>query len=535
MLQPLVFIYAAVVGVVVGFGAGHVRAAEAPAPAADHAADILIRGGTIVDGTGQEPYVGDVAIRGERIVAVGDLRGWEAGHTIDATGLHVAPGFIDAHSHAEDGLRKESLSAAHALLAQGITTAVVNPDGGGPPDVVAQREAMEKAGIGVNVMQLIGHNRVRTVAMRGGFHRPPTDEELQKMREMVRSAMEAGAFGLSSGLFYTPGSFSKTDEVVALAQIAAEYDGVHTSHIRSEGSGLMDSVQELIEISRQTGVTGIVTHIKASGPGAWGKSRQVIDAIALARAQGLDIWADQYPYEASSTSMIAVLVPAWARTDDDGGLRKRLEDAETASRIRAEIAESLGERGRAERIMLRSPAEVAGKTLAEVAAARQVEPADAAIALIREGHSPGVISFSMNEEDVAAYMRQPFTVTSTDGGLPAMDGGLVHPRTYGAFARKLSKYVRDEGVLDLPTAIARMSGTTARVFRLADRGTLRPGQAADIVVFDLNRVNAPATFKEPHQLSEGMVHVLVNGMVTIDGGEFTDAKPGKVLRHGGKE
>lgn len=497
--------------------------------------DLIIRGGTVLDGTGAEAVVTDVGIRGEQIARVGDLSGATAERVVDASGLYVAPGFIDLHSHAGGGLADESRSVAHALLAQGITTAVINPDGGGAVDVVGQRSRLLEHGLGVNAVQLVPHNSIRRQAMGGSHNRAPTSEELEEMRRLVRQGMEAGAFGLSTGLFYTPGSFAETSEVVELAKIVTEFDGVHTSHIRDESDydiGVVASVDEIIQISRESGVAGFVSHIKALGPNVWGASRDIAGNIEAARAEGVEVYADQYPYHASATGLSSALIPAWARASGDGGFSGRMGDAKLAERIRAEVVENLMRRGGAEAIMFRGSSAIAGRTLQEVADERGLDPVDAAIQLVQES-SPGIISFNMNEEDIAHFMRQPWMLTSSDGALPVFGQGATHPRAYGAFARKISRYVRDEQVVDLPFAIRSMTGASADAFRIENRGVIRPGAYADIVVFDFERVNDPADFLEPHQYSEGMVHVLVNGQLTIDGGEFTNALPGHVLNRAG--
>lgn len=497
--------------------------------------DLIIRGGSVLDGSGTAAVVTDVGIRGDRIARVGDLSGAAAGRVIDATGLYVAPGFIDVHSHAGGGLASARTSAAHALLAQGITTAVINPDGGGPIDLVAQRNTLLRDGLGVNAAQLIGHNSVRRRAMGGSHNRAPTAAELEEMKRMTREGMEAGAFGLSTGLFYTPGIYSETAEVVPLARIAAEYDGIHQSHIRDESDydiGVVASVDEIIQISRESGVTGIVTHIKALGPNVWGDSRQIVENIERARAEGLDIWADQYPYHASATGLSAALIPAWAVASGEGGLAGRLQDPSLASRIRSEVRDNLARRAGADRILFRGSGAIAGRTLQQVADERRLNAVDAAIQLVLAG-SPGIISFNMDDADIERFMRQPWTMTSSDGGLPVFGSGSTHPRAYGAFARKLGVYVRDRQVVDLPFAIRSMTGLSAEVFRIADRGFIQPGAFADIVVFDLDRVADPADFENPHQYSEGMVYVLVNGELAIDAGEFTNALAGRVLTRRG--
>jgi len=511
-----------------------------PLSASEDAVDLLIRGGMIVDGTGGPMYQSDLAIRGELIVAIGDLTDLapRAVRVIDANGLYVAPGFIDAHSHAGEGLADPARSVAYPQLAQGITTVAINPDGGGPVNLVSQREAFKEAGIGVNVAQLIGHNSVRHNAMGGSHDRPPTDAEMETMLALIREAMEEGSFGLTSGLFYTPGSFAETDEVIALARIIAEYDGVHLSHIRDESDyniGVVASVQEIIDISRASGVAGVVSHIKCLGRNVWGDSQEIVRRIAEARADGVEVWTDQYPYHASSTGLASALIPAWAREGGMKAFRERLKDPGLHERIREETIENIARRGGSERIQIRSSGrflDVIARTGPRLSDESDMEPVDAVLDILSRS-SPSIISYNMDDEDIHRFMRQPFNATCTDGGLPIFGRGSPHPRTYGAFARKIRKYVREDQIIDLPQAIASMSGIGAQIFRLEDRGVLRPGAVADVVVFDFEAVNDPATYEDPHHYSEGMVYVLVNGELAIDEGAFTDVRAGRVLRHRG--
>jgi N-acyl-D-amino-acid deacylase len=495
--------------------------------------DVIIRNGMVVDGTGSPPRQTDVGIRGDRIVRIGNLSSATAARIIEAGGLHVAPGYIDVHSHAGEALGGRGLSTAHALLAQGITTVVINPDGGGAIDLADQRARLLEHGLGVNVMQLVPHGSIRGRVM-GSSDRNPTTEEQARMNDLVRAGMEEGAFGLSSGLFYTPGIYSKTEEVIEMARVAAAYGGVYSSHIRDEADyniGVVAAVDEVIRIAREGGLPGVVSHIKALGPNVWGLSGQIVANIEAARAAGVEVWADQYPYDASATGFVAAVVPAWAR--EGGLLQQRMADPELGARILAEIQENLDRRGGGARIMFRGSGPLAGRTLADFAGERGLSERDAAVELVRRGNAPGIISFNMNDDDIALFMRQSWMMTSTDGGLSVMGDGVPHPRNYGAFARKIRQYVMVREVVDLPTAIRSMSGLAAEVFRVEDRGVIREGMIADVVVFDLGRVNDPASFDNPHQLSEGMVYVLVNGVLAVDDGAFTDALAGQVLHRKG--
>ncbi len=500
-------------------------------------ADLILRGGRLLDGGGNPWVRGDVAIRDDRIVGVGRLEGWTAAEEIDVEGLYVAPGFIDPHSHAAGGLSAEDRSHAHPHLAQGITTVFVNPDGGGPWELPIQRDELLEHGLGINVAQLVPHGSIRREVL-GMEDRLATASELDRMRDMVRQGMEAGAFGLSTGPFYAPGSYSDTEELVELARVAAEYGGVYTSHIRDEGDysiGLLASVDEVITVAREAEIRAIVTHIKALGPRVWGFPTPVIHRIERARSEGLELFADQYAYTASATGLSAALVPRWAQEGGTERMRERFRDPETGPRLEEEMWENLDRRGGAHRIQFRHHPEdpsIEGRTLEDVATSRGVNAVEASIRLLEEG-SPAIVSFNMHDDDLHAFMRQPWTMTSSDGAFPVWGEGVPHPRSYGAFARKLRTYVVEDGVVSLEEAIRSMTGLPALVHRMDDRGRLQSGAVADVIVFDLDRVRDRATFTSPHRLSEGMVHVLVNGSMALRDGEFTEVRAGRVLRMGG--
>jgi N-acyl-D-aspartate/D-glutamate deacylase len=505
----------------------------AASPAAAQEYDVLIRGGRVIDGSGNPWFYADVALNGDRIAAIGDLSAASARRVVDARGLHVAPGFIDVHSHAGGGLMRETLSAARPLLAQGITTVFVNPDGGGPVDMVDQREELLRHGLGVNVAQLVPHGSVRDTVI-GSDDRAPTAAELTRMRDLVRAGMAAGAFGLSSGPYYAPGSFATTEELIDLARIAAQHGGVYTSHIRDEADytiGVVAAVDEVIRVATEAGLPGIVTHIKALGPRVWGYGGALVKRIERAREAGIEVYADQYPYEASSTSLAAALLPRWAQAGGGDSLRARLANTEVRARIRAEMIDNLDRRGGAGRIQFASwepDRSVEGSTLADYAARQNLEAVDAALSMIEQS-SPGIVSFNMDEDDIEVLMQQPWTMTSSDGTLVEMGSGVPHPRAYGTFPRKLRSYVMERRVIALEDAIRSMTSLSAGVMHVRDRGMLRDGAFADIVVFDLTRLRDTATYQEPHQLAEGMVHVIVNGRFAIDDGVFSDTLHGRVL------
>jgi N-acyl-D-amino-acid deacylase len=478
--------------------------------------DVLIRNARVMDGTGNPWLRADLGITGDRIAAVGRLAGAEAPRTIDARDRVVAPGFIDVHSHAADGIRSPALHQGQPLIAQGVTTIVVNPDGGGPVDLAAQRTAIENARPGPNVVLLIGHGSVRRAVL-GEQRRDPTADELQKMKDLVRRGMAEGAFGLSSGLFYFPGSLAKTEEVIELTKAAAQSGGLYTSHVRDEGNydaGVRASVREVIRIAEEARTIGIVSHMKALGRDSWGLAPALLEDIEAARARGVQVFADQYPYEASSTSLRAALVP--------GGVEP----------TEAIVTENLRRRNGPDAVLIasyRAEPALAGKTLTEIARARGVTPVKAAMDMMAAGNA-SIVSFNMSEPDIQAIMKAPFTMASSDGGLSAPGAAFPHPRDYGAFARRLAVYVRERKVVPLEFAIRSMTSLPASVFGIRDRGIIRPGAFADLVVFDPSAVKDTATYKEPQKLAEGVSDVLVNGVPVRLDGQFTDAAPGRVLR-----
>lgn len=499
--------------------------------------DVLIRGGRLLDGTGNPWRRADVAIRDGRIVAVGALgrlADARATTVLDVGDLYVAPGFIDVHSHAAEGLGRPELREARPILAQGVTTVVVNPDGGGPWPLSEQRSLYEGRGVGPNVALMVGHGTVRGRVL-GMADRAPTRDELERMKALVREGMTAGAFGLSSGLYYAPGSYAATEEVAALAREVAPFGGLHTSHIRDEGDytvGLLAAVEEVIAVSEAAGIPGIVTHMKALGPDNWGKSVPACLRIERARERGLSIWADQYPYEASGTSIVGALVPRWAQAGGEEEMARRLRDSAERGRLREEMLASLRRRGGAGTLVISRFVEdpsLEGRSLADLAAERKIEPVDLALELAAAGDA-GLVSFNMWEVDIEHIMTRDYTMTCSDGGLTAPGEGKPHPRYYGTFPRKIRRYVLERGRLGLAAAIRSMTSLPASVFGFAERGILREGAWADVVVFDLGRLRDRATYPDPHQLAEGVVHLLVNGKLAIRDGEFTGALSGRVLR-----
>lgn len=496
----------------------------------------LIRNGRVLDGSGNPWIRADVLIRGDRIEAIGSIGAVQADEVVDASGLYVAPGFIDTHSHAGPGLASEELSHGEPLLAMGLTTVFINPDGGGPVDLAVQRAALLEHGLGVNAAQLVPHGSVRGEVI-GSADRAATPAELGRMRNLVRSGMEAGAWGLSSGTFYSPGSFAPPVEIQELAKVVAEYGGAYTSHIRDESTysvGLIAAVDEVIDVGRAAGIPVVLTHVKALGPFVWGYGEAIVKRVERARADGIQVFADQYPYTASATSLQAALLPRWAEAGGRDSLLARMDDPPTMRRIREGMIEGLARRGGADRIQFRRygpDPSIEGRLLGDLARERSQDPVDTAIDLIRGG-GVSIVSYNMDEDDVVTLMVQPWTMTSSDGDLVPMGSGVPHPRSYAAFTRKIEKYARDDGVVPLSQAIRSMTSLPALVYDMPDRGILREGAAADVVVFDLARMREVATYTDPHHYSEGMVHVFVNGVAAIHDGAFTGERGGRVLLKG---
>jgi len=491
--------------------------------------DILIKGGRVLDGSGNPWVRADVGIRGDRIVLVAPNAAAAATLVIDAKDRIVAPGFMDPHSHALGGLTNPQLRDARSLIAQGLTLVIGNPDGGGPTNLASQRASIEAdGGVGVNVALVIGHASVRRAAMTGSQERAPTAAELDQMRALVRQAVADGAFGLSSGLFYEPGRYSKTEEVIALAR---EAGGVYTSHVRDEGDydvGVVASIDEVIRIADEARVRGVVSHMKALGPDNWGKSAQLIAHIEAARARGVEVFADQYPYEASSTSLGAAVMPGESGAD----AREAMAGPESKRIFLGRVKENIRRRGGPKSIVIASGGGapgLAGKNLEEIAASRGVTPEQAAADIVIAGGA-SIVSFNMSEKDIEAIMRQPWTMGSSDGGISLPGPSLPHPRSNGAFPRRIGVYVRERKVITLEQAVRTMTSLTARVFGFVDRGEIRPGAFADVVIFDPAKVVDTATYAKPHEIAQGIDWVIVNGQVERKEGEFTGVRAGRVLR-----
>lgn len=538
--------------------------------------DVLIRGGRVLDGTGNPWYYADIGIRDDRIVRMGSLEGAGADRIIDATGLIVSPGFIDIHSHADDTgnprntLRSEDAQrrAAPNIVAQGITTVVVNQDGRSAWPIADQKATMERLGIGPNTMLLVGHGAVRSQVMGRDVQRPATAAEVDRMRALVRQAMDEGASGISSGLEYAPGRWSTTDEVVALVEELKPYDGFYISHERSEGSDpmwfwpsqdepgpptLLDAVRETIEIGERTGVTVVASHIKAKGANYWGTGAAAIQLIQAARDRGVPVFADQYPYATSGTDGNTVLIPGWAlgtgvvggvpvpqregRPDYAARLSAVLQDSTLNADLRRDITHEIARRGGADKVLIFEYPDSAyvGRSLAFAADRMGVSPIDAAIQIQIQGFpdrrgGARMRGFSMSDLDINMYAAQPWVATTTDGGIAMPgDGANTHARFYGTFPRKIRHFALDSGVISVEHAVRSSTTLPATIMGLTDRGWLREGAFADVVVWSLDDIRDMATFTDPHQYPQGIEYVLVNGEFVVDGGDLTWKLPGRII------
>lgn len=487
--------------------------------------DLIIRGGTVYAGS-SAPFVGDVAISGHRVRAVGPRVPFTARRVIDAAGMIVAPGFIDPHTHVGDQLASPDASTRliPAFLMQGVTTAFIGNDGGGSPDVTKVLDSARTRPVGINYATFAGFGAIRERVI-GEGNRAPQAGELGRMRAMVAQAMCQGALGLSTGLFYAPQSFAKTDEVVALAREAGIRGGVYDSHIRDESSytvGLSAAIDEAITIGREGRLPAHISHIKALGVDVQGEAPAIIQKVEAARARGQNVTADQYPWSASGTSLVASLVPIWAQDGGRPELLKRFDDPALAGRLREGMIENLRKRGGAAKLLV-VQGKYANRTLEEAARELGQDPVRAAISIIRI-QDPGVVSFNQSEEDIAAFMRRPWVMTSSDAS-----GG--HPRVYGSFARKYRKYVVAEHVITLREFIERSSALTADTFGIEGRGRLTPGAYADVVVFDPKLYAERATYEQPTLRARGVRFVLVNGVLAVDEGKLTGRAAGRALKH----
>jgi N-acyl-D-amino-acid deacylase len=522
-------------GLPVGLLAGGFFFARTELPARTQGVDLLIVNGTVIDGTNTPGRVADVAVRGDRIVAVGaNLSRAGATRILDATGKVVSPGFLDLHAHLEPLLDMPLMESA---MRQGVTFALGGPDGGSPLPLAPYMDSVRTAKPGINVGYLVGHNDIRRTVL-GMAARAPNAAELARMKQLVAQAMGQGAFGLSTGLLYLPGTYSNVDEVIALSQSAADSGGIYTSHLRKEGIGLLDGVGEALEIGRRARIPVVLTHHKAVGQQMWGKSVLTLAMVDSARKAGTDVMIDQYPYTATHTNL-GVLVPSWAMAGGDAEFRQRLQDpALKDSIVKGIIFNILNDRGggdlaRVQFSRVNWDKTLEGKTLKDWAARKNLAPTpENGAQLVLEAMLNGganAIYHVLDEGDVRRIMTSPFMMVASDGRLSRPGDGHPHPRAYGTFPRVLGEYVRNQKLLSLELAIHKMTQMPAQRLRLTDRGIIKAGAVADIVVFDASTVKDQATFTEPHQYPIGIETVVVNGTVAVERGKATGARAGRVV------
>jgi dihydroorotase/N-acyl-D-amino-acid deacylase len=499
--------------------------------------DLVIRNARIIDGTGSPWYRGDIAVRGDTIAEIAPTITENAKQVIDARGQIVSPGFIDLHNHGRENIFE--LPTADNYIRQGVTTIIEGPDGGSPiplGDFLNKLDALQKS---INIGSFIGQGSVREAVL-GRANRRPTPAEMDKMRTIVDEGMKAGALGMSTGLFYVPGAFTPVEEVIELAKVAAKYGGIHISHMRDEAFGVIDSVKETIRIGEEGGLPTQITHHKIVGPANYGKSVETLKLLEAARLRGVDTTSDQYPYTASSNAFVASMVPQWAQEGGREPMLSRLKNPAQRKEIATETVRIIKEErggGDPKNVFLAScdfDASMAGKNLADVTKMRNLEvtlenAADSALWIVEQGNCQGVFH-AMAEQDLERVMRHPATMIASDGWVQIFGRGVPHPRSYGTFPRVLGVYVREKNVITLQDAIRKMTSFPAQRIRVNDRGILKPGMKADIVVFDPDRVRDTATFEKPHSYAEGFSSVIVNGQVVFDGKAMTAARPGKVVR-----
>jgi len=506
------------------------RAAAAQAPS--RALDVLITGAMVYDGSGVPGRTADVGMRGDRIVFVGRApAGVTATQRIDAKGLIVAPGFIDPHTHTYEGLPRLSAERRQnaSSLMQGVTTVVLGADGRGPVDVTRVLDAAERDGLGTNAYVMAGFGTVRSRVM-GASSAAASRTQVDSMRALITQAMREGAYGVGSGLFYAPQSYANTDEVIAVVSAAKPFGGVYDTHQRDESSysiGLLASVRETIKIGCESGLTANVGHIKALGVDVWGKADSVLRIMREARARGCTVTADQYPWTASGTGLSAALLPRWVQAGGRDSMLMRMNNVDERETMLVEMRDNLRRRGGDSTLLLTggnlTAQQYVGKTLKAVAAERGKTAVQTAFEMIRDGFDMSVASFNMTERDIETFMRDPYVMTSSDGS----DG---HPRLYATYPRKIRRYVLDKPVITMQRMIAASSGQVARVYGFVDRGALRAGAFADVIVFDPKTIREEATYTEPTKLATGMRWVFVNGKAAVADGKLTGAMSGRALR-----
>ena len=485
---------------------------------------ILIKGGLVYDGTGAEPRKADILVKGEKIVAIeADIPESKADNVIDATGNIVAPGFIDPHSHINRNMKKPETKENEGYLAMGVTTVLCGLCGGGPVPISEEVDLLESQGFGTNIGYFLGLGSVRKKVM-GNDNRKPTAAELARMKEYVREAMRDGAFGVTTGLIYTPGCFADTEELIELTREIAPFKGIYSTHMRSEGTNILKAIDEAVRICTEAGVDLNISHLKVGGKSK-GNAAGVVARIHEAQAAGLHVTGDQYPYTASSTSLSATVLPKWVTAAGAKRFRQMIKNADTLNIIRKAVAKSLGSSA-GENIQISALAkddEIKGRTIADLAESWNVTPEDATIECLRRCW-PSSVKNSFLEEDVRYFMKQPFVMTCTDGSISG------HPRAFGTYARKLKTYVKEEKVISMDDMIRRSTGLVADTYGIAKRGYLRKGYFADIIVFDPETVSDHATFDEPDRLSTGFTMVMVNGKIAISNDIPNGTLSGKVIK-----
>jgi len=497
--------------------------------------DLVLKGGKIIDGTGNGWFYGDVAIRSGKIAAIGKLGNVKADTVIDVKGLVIAPGFIDVHTHIERN--DVAIPTADNFIFDGVTSVITGNCGSSNTEIASYFLRLDSVRTSINVATLIGHNSVRRAVM-GDAQRDPSPEEQIRMEGLVEQAMREGAVGFSTGLIYIPGTYSKTPEVIGLAKAAAKFNGVYASHIRSESDGVSEALEEAINIGRQANIPVEISHFKVASKPNWGRSVNTLRQVEEARMEGIDVTIDQYPYIASSTTL-NTLLPAWIFSGGNDSLLLRLNDASGRKEIKSEMVRDLKKRKMkhyAYAVVARYAADTTlnGKNIAEInrlkgRKGRAIEEAETILEMVENG-SAQMVFFTMNEDDLKRIMQYPFNMFASDAGIVRFGEDSPHPRTYGTNARVLGQYVRDKKVIRLEEAIRRMTSLPAQKFQLQDRGLLRKGMAADLVVFNENSVADKSTFQLPHAYSIGFEYVIVNGAITMAHGKHTGARNGQALK-----
>ncbi len=504
------------------------------APAQAPACDILIRDGKIIDGTGNNWYYGDIAVTDGKIVNIGKQLKYSAGKTIDASGLVVAPGFIDVHTHLEEDETKDPM--AQNFIYDGVTTCITGNCGLSNTDIGRYLGFIDSLKMSINVATLVGHNDVRKAVM-GRAKRDATSEEQQRMEDIVDKAMKDGAMGLSTGLIYIPGTYTKTPEIIALAKVVARYRGVYATHMRDEGDSVTHAIEEALAIGKEANIPVEISHFKISGQQNWGRSKETVGLIKKAREEGIDVTIDQYPYTASSTS-VSTLIPDEILADGQDSIKARLLRPEVRKYVIDEMLRKLKKRKLKHFsyvVVANYPHDTSynGKSIETINRARGSRhkakaEAETIIDIMINGGASAVFH-GMSEDDVKRIMQYPYNMFASDASIRVLNSGMPHPRGYGTNARVLSKYVREEKVISLEEAVRRMSSLPAKKFQLEDRGLLVKGYVADIIILDENKVRDVSTFEKPHAYSEGFVYVLVNGKVTVENSKHNGTRAGKAL------